>query len=78
MSIHFDLNGDDSLGWIYLTPVPGPGDAHVIPENDIKGHDVSEDCWCHPVDDHEAPDYVWHHNAKDGREAYQNDGRKLN
>lgn len=60
------------LCWTYLYPKPGVQlDCHVIPENDIKGHIVSSDCWCRPEDDELADEYVWIHNAKDGRETYE-------
>lgn len=66
------------LGWLNLVPLPGTeGDIHVIPNNDIEPHDISEGCWCHPVDAPDSEDFVWIHNSKDGRETYEL-GRKLN
>lgn len=44
---------------------------HVIPAKDLRDHDVSSGCWCHP---HEA-DGVWVHNSMDLREEFEN-GRK--
>lgn len=65
------------LCWVFLYPAEGfEHDCHIIPENDLELHMISSDCWCHPVDDHEAHEYVWAHNAKDGREAYQDGIRK--
>jgi hypothetical protein len=69
----------NQLCWAYLSPVSGvEGDCHVIPENDLIAHEIASDCWCNPVDDHHSPDYVWLHNAKDGREDYEKRSRKPN
>lgn len=70
---------ENPLCWAFLYPKDGfSSDCHFIPENDIRLHELSPECWCKPVDDHEVDDYVWGHNAKDGREAYETKSRKLN
>ena len=49
-------------------------DIHVIPLNDYREHEETEDCWCKPLRDDEEQRVVIH-NALDGREEYEN-GRK--
>lgn len=44
--------------------------VHVIPLSDLREHDASDECWCHPTPDAEEPDVRIHH-ALDGREAYE-------
>lgn len=45
-------------------------DVHILPENDIRKHESSEDCWCSPNKDEDlAPTVnVYAHNSADGRE----------
>lgn len=50
---------------------------HVIPLNDLREHDPSEDCWCKPTLDDDGDDYVFLHHALDGRELYETGERKL-
>lgn len=45
------------------------GDVHVVPENDLKPHDLSMRCWCRPVRD--MVEDVVVHNAMDQRERYE-------
>lgn len=45
-------------------------DIHLTPVDDLRPHDFTSMCWCRPVEDVEEPD-LWHHNALDGREAYE-------
>lgn len=79
MTNHPTTPEENPLCWMFLHPKEGvDADCHVIPENDLKEHDISSECWCRPVDDHEAYDYVWLHNAKDGREDYEIETRKSN
>lgn len=40
---------------------------HVIPINDIREHEDSQDCWCHP----NLENKVWIHNSMDGRELLE-------
>ena len=49
---------------------------HVIPIGDLREHEPSPKCWCHPTPDEEH-DYYRHH-ALDGREAYETGERKPN
>jgi len=60
-------------GWAILLPAE-PGMAfHLLPINDLKPHEASEACWCHP----ERDDYgSVAHNALDGREAYERGDRE--
>ncbi len=37
---------------------------HVIPLGDLREHEPSADCWCHPVADDDEPS-VYVHNALD-------------
>jgi hypothetical protein len=50
-------------------------EAHAVPNNDLRDHYVSRDCWCRP--DQLDSDYeVFVHHSLDGRESYE-EGRKL-
>jgi len=42
--------------------------VHVMPEDDLKEHDASIDCWCGPRRAKEGWSFVVSHNALDGRE----------
>lgn len=48
--------------------------THVLPINDLRDHEASKTCWCHPTQDEEEP-LVWIHHSMDRREEYEN-GRK--
>jgi hypothetical protein len=48
---------------------------HVMPENDLREHVMSADCWCHPAVDEEYEN-VLVHNSMDGREAFETGERK--
>jgi hypothetical protein len=55
-----------------LTP-----DIHVIPENDLREHSESADCWCAPrLEGNGAPWVVVHHSA-DRREWRERTGPPL-
>lgn len=43
---------------------------HVIPMGDLRDHEPSCDCWCRPAADTEC-EWVFVHNALDGREKYE-------
>ena len=43
---------------------------HVIPLDDLREHDLSDDCWCHPTEDDDAVG-LFVHNSMDGREAFE-------
>ena len=34
---------------------------HVIPEDDVEEHEISEGCWCEPVIDDDGLDVLWVH-----------------
>jgi len=46
---------------------------HVIPSNDLREHDTSIRCWCHPVEDEDG---LVVHKALDAREAFETGERK--
>lgn len=48
---------------------------HTMPEDDLRRHEISPQCWCKPRQDDEEP-ALWIHNSLDGRESYEQ-GRKL-
>jgi hypothetical protein len=48
---------------------------HVVPVNDLREHELSEDCWCIPIADEEEPS-VLVHNSMDQRESYEDNKRK--
>lgn len=43
---------------------------HVVPLNDLRDHEVSTACWCHPTPDEDEPQVILHH-ALDQREKYE-------
>lgn len=43
---------------------------HVVPLNDLRDHEVSIACWCHPTPDEDEPQIILHH-ALDQREKYE-------
>ena len=68
------------MSWFVLTPrqepgaAPRPNDQHVIPDDDLRPHDMSVKCWCHPVED-AASVHVFVHNALDGRVFHEDASR---
>jgi hypothetical protein len=44
--------------------VDGDRGMHVMPVSDLRPHEASPACFCHPTDD----EGVWVHNSVDGRE----------
>jgi hypothetical protein len=48
--------------------------VHVIPNNDLREHVSSADCWCRPSQDEDEP-LLWVHHSMDQRETYEQ-GRK--
>ena len=42
---------------------------HFIPLYDLREHEITYTCWCHPVEDEYDPG-CWKHNALDRRELY--------
>lgn len=55
---------------------PGLGGLlHVTPENDLREHVLSRQCWCKPTPDEEEPSVIVHHSL-DGREAFETGARR--
>ena len=52
-------------------------DIHVIPLNDLREHEASNECWCNPQDSVSEPG-IWVHSALDGRELYETGQKLLN
>jgi hypothetical protein len=52
-----------------------PDNIHVVPFNDLREHDTSLTCWCHPTPEDDEPRVVLHH-SMDERESYEQ-GRAL-
>lgn len=48
-------------------------DLHVVPNNDLREHETSQDCWCRPVVDQQESG-VWLHNSMDRREHTKEKG----
>ena len=54
---------------------------HVVPEQDLRAHDISPSCWCNPFhpldeDEEEEQEDIWIHQALDQREDYEEGERK--
>jgi len=52
-------------------------DIHVMPLNDLREHEETRDCWCHPDclrEPYEEADIVVVHQAADGRELIEQHG----
>ena len=62
--------------WVSITGMTESGGrvTHIIPVDDLHGHEMSSDCWCQPILDHEY--WIATHNSADGREDYENGRRK--
>jgi hypothetical protein len=43
---------------------------HVVPLADLRDHEDSPACWCHPTEDEQASGIYVHH-SMDGREAFE-------
>ena len=43
---------------------------HVMPLDDLREHEASTACWCHPTPDEEEPSVIVHHSL-DQREKYE-------
>lgn len=48
--------------------------THVVPLEDLREHDLTPTCWCHP-EQHDDESIVVHM-SMDGREAYETGERK--
>lgn len=51
------------------TIVEDEGRAHIMPMGDLREHEASPDCWCHP---REEDDDLMVHHSLDGREGVEN------
>lgn len=52
------------------------GALHVTPIDDLREHILDKGtCWCHP--DHDEENDIYVHHSMDGREAYEDTGRKM-
>lgn len=62
--------------WLSITGMTEGGGrvTHIIPVDDLHDHEMSSDCWCQPILDHE--DWVATHNSADGREDFESGMRK--
>ena len=48
--------------------------GHVVPEDDLRMHDLDDACWCRPsVDEHDTRV----HNSLDGREMFERGERRV-
>ena len=45
-------------------------DLHVVPEGDLREHEVNRGCFCNPTQDKECPNLLIHHSL-DRREIYE-------
>jgi hypothetical protein len=50
--------------------------VHVVPLNDLREHEVSVGCWCHPTPLEDDPSVYVHHSL-DGREKYESGELRL-
>lgn len=49
--------------------------VHVLPVNDLREHDETEQCWCQPrVERVRAGRYLISHHAADGRDLIETHG----
>jgi hypothetical protein len=56
------------------TGVHGRTIIHVLPIADLKPHDISSACWCHPSVRQEGLGFIVSHTAEDGRELVEEHG----
>ena len=52
-------------------------DINIIPNGDIKGHEESEFCYCHPRIEYEENGRIIIHNSFDGREFVEKAVREI-
>lgn len=53
------------MTWLAQEVVDG---AHVVPLNDLVGHELTGDCVCGPVVEHVGHGWLYVHASLDGRE----------
>lgn len=46
----------------------GPNDVHVIPNNDLREHEPTSECFCQPTEEEPG---LWVHHSLDRRELYE-------
>lgn len=71
---------DTDIGWCVVGPVTldgRPMHTHVVPNCDMRRHQLDPSCWCQPVEDEEQAN-LWAHNSLDGREKYEQGDRRPN
>lgn len=54
--------------WHTRKPENPDEDIHVYPNEDIKEHALTMDCWCKPKIEQDLPPYLIVHNSADKRE----------
>jgi hypothetical protein len=62
--------------WMNITGPTGTGNlvTHIVPVDDLRPHELTSDCWCHPHLDHE--DWIATHQSADCREDFENGKRR--
>lgn len=71
---------DHDWGWALVGPVTlrgRPLHSHVVPNCDLRRHQLDPTCWCGPEEDDNQAD-LWLHNAADDRDAYATGAREPN
>lgn len=58
------------MTWLVTTRENG---VHVVPVDDLRDHEFSEDCWCNPRIEE---DVVIVHSSADERELYERGEKK--
>jgi hypothetical protein len=75
----FDEPTSDT-GWAVVGPITYEGRVmhmHVVPNCDLRHHQLDPTCWCNPVQDEDDP-LLWGHNSLDQRERYEQGDRRPN
>lgn len=44
-------------------------EAHIVPLDDLRPHDLTPQCWCQPAEDDECMAHI--HRSLDGRERFE-------
>jgi hypothetical protein len=50
----------------------GERHSHIVPVNDLREHELHNECWCRPDEDDDDLG-IWVHHALDNREDYEMD-----
>ena len=71
-----------SAQWAWVRPDEQDVNSHVVPVDDIRDHDLTEECWCTPHVEYDSDPVNIHavviHVAADEREKYETGLRKPN